>query len=491
MGDGGNVTINSNQVVFEGNSNAQSQVQPGANGNAGNIEINITSNGSVSLTDSFLLTNAQEDGIGNGGDVTINAPKGTVSLDNNSQINTQVLGPIEAQGNAGNIEITTDNLKLTNNSSLNTQSFRNGDAGNVTITTTDTVSFEGSLLQANVPANVEGNGGQVTIDTGELSLESSTTNGVDQDSKIIVNNEGTGNASNVIINATDRVSFSGNLNVNPDEGDEATEGSGIFGRIGNQNNPDAVGTGSQITITTRELSLTDGADISTQIFGQTGSQPGNIILNVEELRLNDSDITTNATEDTDGGNITIGNNNSPADFLLLQNNSSITANAVQGNGGNITIDSLGFFQCRNCEIDASSAFGLDGNVEINTVISDTFETETLSTDVIPPQETIAQTCARNRGRSKSFFIITGRGGIPPRPTDVLAPEDLIRFSPPSPRHKTRSRSSLIPNTNPPPQQLVEATGWYRRADGVVVLTANPPNTNPGLFHSSSCQSNNK
>ena len=99
----------------------------------------------------------------------------------------------------------------------------------------------------------------------------------------------------------------------------------------------------------------------------------------------------------------------------------------------------------------------------------------------------------------SSFTITGRGGLRPNSDDpVFNIQRTVRWSPrpdtqsnnssQQNRSKPRQNSVLIPKINPP-QQLVEATGWYRRADGVVVLTADVPNTNATSsgFQTPSCQ----
>ncbi|TVR09217.1 MAG: S-layer family protein [Phormidium sp. GEM2.Bin31] len=70
----------------------------------------------------------------------------------------------------------------------------------------------------------------------------------------------------------------------------------------------------------------------------------------------------------------------------------------------------------------------------------------------------------------SSFTVTGRGGLPPGPTDLL---DRTRVLPDlgpeldvSTPEATPESGGLIDRTSAP---LVEATGWMRQSDGAVVL----------------------
>ena len=488
-GNAGNLTVEATNAVSisetfgETNNNRtgiSNFVLPGAVGNTGNININT---GSLSLENDTTI-GIDVRGEGNGGVLSLQATDSIRLIGDNTFISSQVF--IGGQGNAGSILIETGLLELQpditgGGPALSTLNFgERGNAGNL-IVNADRVNFVRGFINSQV-----GNLGQeiFTIGNGgEIDILARDEFSISRGGAIIANHSGVGNGSSVTI-AADKVSLEGVI--------FGTVGGGIL----NQLRESGTGTGGDITIVANQLEITNGAqlnansegngpagnitvgaesiilDDNTQINAETVAGQGNIILTVEELILRgNSNITSNATGNVDGGNITI-TSTSPADFILLQENSNITANAVGGNGGNIAIESLGLFICSDCSITASSQFGLDGTLDINTVVTETFDTETLSQEVSAPEETVAQTCAKDRGPNRSFFIITGKGGIAPRPTDVQAPDDLIRFS--SPNSSTTTPSS-VGEENPLPQ-LVEATGWYVRSDGVVVLTAAKPNS---------------
>lgn len=76
-------------------------------------------------------------------------------------------------------------------------------------------------------------------------------------------------------------------------------------------------------------------------------------------------ITTNATGTATGGNVRLN-----TDPIALLEDSSITANAVEGAGENIQIFTEAIFPSRDSAITASSQLGVDGIVNINTPEAD-------------------------------------------------------------------------------------------------------------------------
>ena len=92
---------------------------------------------------------------------------------------------------------------------------------------------------------------------------------------------------------------------------------------------------------------------------------GNIdIQAVDRVRLVNSPISTSVPNGTgNGGNITIDPN-----VIVLQN-SDITAKAVQGAGGNITLTTPLFLRDSSSQVDASSQFGVNGTVTIQSPTS--------------------------------------------------------------------------------------------------------------------------
>ncbi|WP_341531863.1 filamentous hemagglutinin N-terminal domain-containing protein (plasmid) [Nostoc sp. UHCC 0302] len=84
------------------------------------------------------------------------------------------------------------------------------------------------------------------------------------------------------------------------------------------------------------------------------------------------------------------------------------------------------------------------------------------------------------GYAQNRFVITGRGGFPANPKDILTPDapqiDWVSFKP------SNNNRSLPPVTIKPtisaPQRIVEATGAMLNAKGQIVLSANSSNITP-------------
>ena len=107
------------------------------------------------------------------------------------------------------------------------------------------------------------------------------------------------------------------------------------------------------------------------------------------------------------------------------------ANAFQGNGGKINITDQGIFglQYRDrptpttSDINASSEFGVDGAVKINTPNADPSQ-GLVSLPAVPIETEVAQACTLGGSQQQSEFVVTGRGGLPPNPTEALSSDAI-------------------------------------------------------------------
>ncbi len=120
-------------------------------------------------------------------------------------------------------------------------------------------------------------------------------------------------------------------------------------------------------------------------------------------------------DETTGGNVALV----AGDFVILDSDSSIVAQAVEGQGGNIEITTRGLFAYPGSTIDASSEFGLDGIVQINA--PDTNLTATLA--ALPERYLDAamarDQCALSPGEERGSFVLGGGTGIPEAPDAPL------------------------------------------------------------------------
>ena len=174
--------------------------------------------------------------------------------------------------------------------------FGQGNAGSVEITTSDTITFDGEDL-GGFPSGANsvigsssavGDTGGVTITTGSLTL----TNG----GLVNASTFGQGNAGGVTITARDTITIDG-------------EGSGVGSQV--DLDADAVGKVGGVTINTGNLTLTNGAVVTTSTFVR--GDAGDLTVNARE-----SITITGVTENTASG---------------------LFANALisNGNGGNINV----------------------------------------------------------------------------------------------------------------------------------------------------------
>ena len=250
--------------------------------------------------------------------------------------------------------------------------------------------------------------------------------------------------------------------------------------IGNQ------GRGGNIIINANSLFLNRGS--ITAETGKSGTEGANILLQISDQLIlsNESLISATANGDADGGNINI---NTPLLTVFPPTRlegSDIIANAFEGSGGNITINAQGIFGIaerqaisgnQTNDIDASSQFGASGQVEINSTIDPNRGTVQLPETVVDPNALVAQNpCKRG---SKSEFVVTGRGGLPPSLNEDFSGEATqVGLVEPAPMETQESESIEVkenPESSTSDQApAVPAQGWIFNEKGEIVLVAYDP-----------------
>ncbi|MEH1969609.1 two-partner secretion domain-containing protein [Nostoc sp.] len=364
QGNTGSININARDTVsmdsYKGGAVLiGSGVDPTGIGNSG--DINITT-GSLSLTNSAQVSSYTR-GQGNTGRVNINA-RDRVFLDRGTGINNGYNSAIYSVvalggvGNSGGINITTESLSLTGGSQVSSFTAGRGDAGSVTINARDRVSIDGATsadggVKSDIITQVEsgavGQGGNVTIATGSLSL----TNG---GSISTGNFGGIGNAGRVTINARDSVQISGTALV-PILDDNRS-------RVVTLVSPGTVGSGGDVSITTGSLSVSDQGRIITNTEGQGAA--GNIQIQASgSVLFNGGDAlsTLEPSGTGRGGNIDI-----TARSLSVLNNAQLSASTSgDGDAGNITVsaDTVGVSSGGQL-LTTTSSNGSAGDITVNT-----------------------------------------------------------------------------------------------------------------------------
>ncbi|MEW5858141.1 MAG: S-layer family protein, partial [Cyanobacteriota bacterium] len=244
--------------------------------------------------------------------------------------------------------------------------------------------------------------------------------------------------------------------------------------------------------------LSDRGKISATTLSGQG---GNIELNAGDFLVlrRDSNISTTAGLAPGGGDG--GNMDIQARYIIgvpVKDN-NITAQAYEGRGGSIRLGTNRRYSIaprsddfpNTNDITVSSRYGEQGELDINELDLDF--SQGLTNLPQPPFDVsgqIQQRCAL-RGRDSdqvNTFTITGRGGLPPSPNDMLQNDSVetnwVTTEPPtenrngddSSANPDRSISSTIQVSKTP--TFIEAQGWIYGKNGEIILTAHSSTVTP-------------
>ena len=425
IGTGGNITVNAEQLILDGEDDA-----------TGLTGLNASSTFGVlfGAANHPLFFN-QNVSYGDAGVITVNATGAGLAVSNGASISTES----RALGSAGNIVINASDINLSRDNAIfgaiASQSSYAGNAGDINIHATGDINITSGF---EITGSVQGigNGGSISVtadnainisaeNTGIASATTQPSSQVkddlanlyaaadfDQLLTFLVNGSGAlpadsnmfdalaalefmglldlngsasvaGNAGNISVNSSalnlsnaSRITSSSTTNGNGGLIDiqidtlaissnaEIRSRSGLINEVTSLLEVGA-GTGGDITITaTESVSMTGGASISSSSKSTTGDAGAIIVDAGNTLDMTDSSITTEAT-DADGGDITLR-----AIKRIYLDNSNITTsvNSGTGAGGNIDIDPE-FVILKSSNILANAYGGPGGNI---TIVADNF-----------------------------------------------------------------------------------------------------------------------
>jgi len=366
----------------------------------------------------------------------------SVTLTNGGAIGADTVG----DGQAGNIELTVQRLALSGGANITNGSLgRSGSGGDILVTATDTVTLSGLFSDISTSTVGSGDGGNITISSNTLTLQDQAavyadTLGSGQGGKIQME------VSTISVNGGSRISSStfdstgdgGHVTI---QADKDMSFAGTFSGVYSVSS--GSGTGGDIQLRAAEISLTDGAQVSASSKG-TGDA-GNIDITAGGSFISRNSKVSTSSQNADGGNIkvtapymvylkdseitasvgggpaTVGGNISIDPQYVILDHSKIVANAYAGQGGNIQIVSNVFLADPYSVVDASSALGIDGVVDIRAPITEISSTLVpLGEDFVSAFELLREPCmARIRGGKYSSFIVRGRDGLPIEPGTPL------------------------------------------------------------------------
>jgi filamentous hemagglutinin family protein len=497
-GNGNDVNITARSVFIKDEAIVTASIINGTGGNgnpaqAGNV--NITASDTVSVSNSAVLSEIGSSSVGKGGIIKIDAPN--VVLENGASLNT-IIRP-GGKGSGGDIDITTGSLSVTGGSQLLTGTNGTGDAGNITIKASDSVSFDGvgsnrfgrnvftripvidsSGAYSTVEEKAVGNGGDINITAPSVTLSS---NG-----QLSVETKGDGVAGNLTID-TGRLTVRDGATISAST--SSPNPSGIGGNLTvtatqsldlNQASLLAQSTGAapagNLEINTGNLTARDGT-IATSSELSSG---GDITITADKIRLyGNSDITTFVAQGAGGG----GDIKLTADSILAFDDSDILAYAPGGTGGNINLKTPAFFGenyrpaprntdprtlDRNNRVDVNATGAEEGVItRPDTTFIQNSLTE-LPENQIDTESLLANSCiVRRHQPTRGSFTITGTGGLPQRPGDV----QMSSFPTVDIETLPSDNTSSTTNPNRPWQKgdpIVEPQGVYRLPNGKLVLS---------------------
>ncbi|MBD2242000.1 S-layer family protein, partial [Aulosira sp. FACHB-113] len=464
-------------------------------GQAGDITISA---GRLSIQDGGLI----KTGLftqGSGGNITADVAN---SIDisgfapsNPTQLSAFITGTANFT-NAGNITVSTTNLRLLNGAAFFSTTLASGQAGTLRVNAKDLIEIAGNNSITLLPSVMSsttlnsGNANNTFVNTSRLVVRDGGALG---SSSLAI-----GSSGSVIINASESVDINGKGtgSITPSRiistaeiVDSVTQA--VYGLP-----PIPSGNAGSLTINTPSLRITNGAFVTVKNDGPGSA--GDLLLNANSIFLDNQGTISASTISGNGGNVKLnlqdnlfmrhdslitataagkgngGNLSINASVIVGLENSDIIANAVQGRGGNINITTQGIFGLKyrqqltsESDITASSQFGVNGTVDINNFgVDSNSSLIELPANVTDSSQQIASGCSANTGSS---FVATGRGGIPQNPMqEVRSDRTWSDTRDISAFHTTKPAQAQISTS---PQPLVQATSWHRNAQGKIELVA--------------------
>lgn len=465
----------------------------GNDGDAGDITITtrrlIIQDGAGISTSSFPIIKGSVS-TGRSGNLTVTASE-SVQISGSSPIvgSSELRVDTQTNGDAGNLEITTGRLIIEDGGKVSAATSGAGQGGTLTVNTSDSVEIigtgvgrENQINSSALEASSQGTGdaGNLTITTNNLRI---------QDGGIVsAATSGAGQGGTLTVSASDTVEVLGN--------GLGEDGQRLPSRL--EVSSEGTGDAGNLAIATNKLRLRDGGEIRAT-SDQAGG--GNIDITAEDIRLRDGSLISASVFESvgGGGNITID-----SDVFIALEDSDILANAVDGRGGNITIISpvflADFFSSGqgtavgrnpgsfepfrgNDRVDISVealGSGDTGNLFISSLNLNQDSLSPLSTNFLPPEQVIADSCLTHRNKEQGSFIVTGTGGLPNNPYDplqgnysVTQVQGISGDAGQQATAPTVNSQSSTPSFWKPGDPIQEAQGMMVTSDGRVVVGTAP------------------
>ena len=405
-GNGSSVVLDSRDNIFLADDAAidSSSAQIGRGG-----DIRLIANENISLGDLSFLS-------------TFSGQNSDINSDINLIARNILIGSFASINASGGGDIRIQGERLVMQSYSNISSFVTGteDGGNISIQAADEIRLDGGNIGTFVDAQASGKGGNITIETGKLTLISTELD-VGRDIPLTGGDIGTdtfgeGDAGNVTINTrhlklidgaqirastgrfenTGGAGDAGDITIRASDFVEVTGKSSLGNqpsKIASQVTPGATGNGGDLLVETNRFVVSDGAQIQAGTAGQ--GKGGTLTVDAAEaVDIVDPNVDKNetglftgplATASGDGGNLAVrtgrlniigaeaavstqvdeqatgngGNVLIEANHISVGGGAQVSANTIgKGSGGTLTINAQ----------ESVELFGTDGEIPSGLVV---------------------------------------------------------------------------------------------------------------------------
>ncbi len=433
-GKGGDITVQvRDAAMFSGESSegyasgiyAKSQGLSEPAGDSGNIELSA---GELHISEGAQIVSATS-GPGTGGNMKIQVREKAVLTSESPSHYSGIFASAESEespaGNSGSIDLSAGELKISDGALITSSSWGPGQGGNITVQVREGLSLsgkddageQGSGIYATTYSEEAGagNGGTIELSAGQFYLNEGGT--------VSTSSYGPGDGG--------RIGLTGGPCRFEDGAIISTSGRGS-------------GDAGEIHLDVSSLELKDASVSSESTAAEHGGKAGIITVQAEDsVRLLENGSLTTEAESSGGGKIFVNAGNqiylfkgtitgsvkqgegnggdvtADSEFVLL-NQSHVTANAEEGDGGAIFIRTNSYIPSFGSNVSATSKRGNDGTVKIEAPDTDISKGLTfLPGNYLDVSRWLKTPCSARAGEKISRFVIKGRDAVPTAIDDWL------------------------------------------------------------------------
>ncbi|NEP61737.1 MAG: filamentous hemagglutinin N-terminal domain-containing protein, partial [Symploca sp. SIO2G7] len=317
-GDGGNLTLKTRQLLVQDGATVSASTF--SEGDGGTLTVKVSDSVELIGTDadgSPSAIGAETQGRGDGGNLTLTA--GQLLVQDGATVSASTF----SEGDGGILTVEVSDLVEVigtapngSPSGISAETQGRGDGGNLTLTAGQLLVQDGALISAS--AFSEGHGGTLTAEVSDL-VELIGTDADGSPSAITVATQGRGNGGNLTLTTRQLLVQDG-----------ATVSASTFDE----------GDGGNLTLTTVQLLVQDGATVSASTFDE--GDGGTLSVEVEDLveiiGTSPDGFPSGIRAETqgrgDGGNLTL-----TAGQLLVQDGATVSAStSSEGNSGTLSVE---------------------------------------------------------------------------------------------------------------------------------------------------------